>query len=617
MKRVLFFAKSSFAVLCVISFLTLSVLTILADEKSGSTDMTTDSVEIVAPQDSNTAQEVLQEGAQTNEDKHDDLGISYEEKTDDATDDSGEQSSEEEKEHSEQIEQNSGQLLDNESTETAAQEEELQENADPDSYQEQEVIEETTDNTDPDYFKEQEITEETTDNTAQSTKITDNFAKKMLAAPGKNEIVSEEETQTVNGVEYITPEQFGAKGDGRTDDTQAFLKCMKHQTKYVFLKGKYLITSYLSTTVEKYFYAYPNKGYAGASIICNCSRDFKALSFRNVTFENVEFYSTLLRTGKSPHGEKYKRTSNVVFVEVWNGTAEFENCHFIHALIAVRGRKSSGSTAIPQKIMASNCSFTECKIPIQGYCKNTEVRDSSFINDGELYRKLDGAGSNSNSYNGDVYSGDHCIYMEASGCQTVKVSNCEVSTMHSESGASFQIYGDSVSGSALPSMSIENCTIDSNGVASASKANVTINNTIFNEQKAANYIIWVESGSASLIDSEFNHSYAFSYASSTVKPTATGCTFRLMTNLSTTRCNFPYISNNCTYINWGGNVKLDGTSFTDCVFTSEASSVLNKLYISIPSRLSVSLVNTKFKKGSSITNNSSAVRQYVDCSTFD
>ena len=422
--------------------------------------------------------------------------------------------------------------------------------------------------------------------------------------------------QSYNGIVYITPEQFGAKGDGVTDDTAAFEKCMKDSTKYVLLQGKYLLKRHLTTDVEKYFYAAPKKGYAGASIICNVTDDFMNLSFTNVTFENVEFYSTIVRGGTSPHGEKYTRTSSIVFVEIWSGNGTFNNCHFYNALTAIRGRKSSNSSVIPKNINVNRSTFTECKIPIQGYSVSTDVRNSSFINDGELYRRELGGNDNSTQYNGDLYSGDHCIYMETFGCKSVTVVNCKVDTLNSESGASFQIYGKQSNSNTVPSLTVESCDLNSNGVASASKANVVVKDTVFNEQKSENYIAWVEAGSLKLMNSEFNHTYAFSYASTNVKPEATDCTFRLLTSLSKTRCNFPAMSTNCTYINWGGNVRVNGTSFKGCVFTSESSTVLNKLYIDNKSGMKISLINSSFKKGSKITNNNAAVTEYSGCSTF-
>lgn len=419
-------------------------------------------------------------------------------------------------------------------------------------------------------------------------------------------------------ISYITPEQFGAKGDGITDDTAAFEKCMKSSSKYVLLSKTYLIKGYLTATTEKYFYASPKGSAPGAAVICNPPADSKSLAFyAGVTFENVQFCSTLLRTGTSPHGEKYQRTSNVVFVEVWNNSGTFNNCSFLNALIAIRGRKSTSSTVIPKNINVNNCTFTECKIPIQGYCEKTVVNNSVFTNDGELYRRLDGAAVNVSRYNGDLYSGDHCIYMERYGCVSLSVNNCTVETRNCDSGASFQIYGTARAGDSTPSLSVTGCTIDSNSIVSVSEANIVIKNTVFNEQQDKQYICSALTGSIILLNSELNHSYAFSYADTNARIYAADCTFRLMTSIADTRCNFPLESYNCTYINWGGNVRADNTLFSGCTFTRDGSSVLNKLYISNSSGYKVSLVDTSFKSGDIITNNTAAVVKTVNCKIFD
>lgn len=417
---------------------------------------------------------------------------------------------------------------------------------------------------------------------------------------------------------YVTPEQYGAKGDGVTDDTAAFEKCMKSTTKYVLLSKTYLISSYLTAFTEKYFYAQPKNGAAGATIICNPNNDYKTLAFyAGVTFENVEFYSTILRTGTSAHGETYRRTSNGVFVEVWEKSGTFYNCSFINALIAIRGRKSSSSTVIPKNITVKQCVFTECKMPIQGYCKDTVVNNSIFVNDGELYCKLDHAQVNPSRYNGDLYSGDHCIYMERYGCSSLMVTGCTVETRNCSSGAAFQIYGTPKSGDPIPALTVDNCTISANSIVSTSAANVLVKNTVFNEQQDKQYILRAVSGSILVQNSEFNHTYAFCYADTNVKPYAVNCTFRLMTDMGSTRCNFPLESYHCTYINWGGNVRVNNTLFSDCIFTRDGANVLNKLYISNSPGYQISLVNTHFKAGDTITNNVSSVTNYTNCGTFN
>ncbi len=411
---------------------------------------------------------------------------------------------------------------------------------------------------------------------------------------------SEPEDSTESFTTYITPEQFGARGDGIADDTEAFEKCMSDPEKNVLLSGKYLITGNIEAASEKYFMAETDDGKTGASVICEPVSNSKTLTFKdNVTFENIEFYSTFVRNGQSPHKEVYAHTSNVVFVEVWNKNGTFKNCTFTNALIAVRGRKSEASSVIPHSIAVSGCTFTECKIPVQGYSENTLVTGSTFLNDG------------------DLYGGDHCVYIERYGCKSLTVQDCLVETKNSESGHAFQIYGDPGPDDVIPDLQIRNCEIYANGITSSSAANVTVEDCKFVEQSSGQFILIAESGSAAVRNCEFHHAYAFSYADSSVKPYAENCVFERMTSLGDEWCNFPFESVRCQYINWGGNVRLPDTRFTDCTFSYTERETLNGLYISNRQGYTVYLKNIRFQSGSDITNNENAVKESTGCSTFD
>ena len=105
-----------------------------------------------------------------------------------------------------------------------------------------------------------------------------------------------------NDIDYITPEDFGATGDGVSDDTDAIERCMKSETKEVYLTGEYLISRYIFSPYEKHFFAPSAKK---AKIICDIPDDTKALAFYGASeFDNIIFESTLERTGTSAHGEK-------------------------------------------------------------------------------------------------------------------------------------------------------------------------------------------------------------------------------------------------------------------------------------------------------------------------
>ena len=396
-----------------------------------------------------------------------------------------------------------------------------------------------------------------------------------------------------NDIDYITPEDFGAAGDGVTDDTDAIERCMKSETKEVYLTGEYLISRYIFSHYEKHFFAPSAKK---AKIICDIPDDTKALAFYGASeFDNIIFESTLERTGTSAHGEKYEKTSNVVLTEIWENGAVFSNCDFINGLTAIRGRKSTDSDVIPGFIIVNNCSFTDCKIPVQGYSRVTQINSCSFYNDG------------------DLYGGDHCVYIERFGCESLTVTDTFVSTLNSESGNAFQIYGSPSAGDIVPSLNVSNCKINANGVASVSEADVIIRGTEFHASHPSRYIATAVEGSISLYDSDFTHSYAFTYAGTQVKTVAENCSFTLDTSLSQTRCNYPFESKNCSYISWGGNIRLDGTSFISCRFSGTDGRVLNDLYVRDVDGFGVSFTDCAFEPGAAVINDESAVTKWENC----
>ncbi len=395
--------------------------------------------------------------------------------------------------------------------------------------------------------------------------------------------------------EYITPEQFGAAGDGVTDDTEAIEKCLKSKTKDVYLTGEYLVSAYIFSPYEKHLFSDSVKK---AKIICNIPADSKALAFYGASeFDNIVFVSTLKRTGTSPHGEKYENTSNIVLTEIWENSGTFNNCDFINGLTAIRGRKATDSDLIPQSITVNNCTFTDCKIPVQGYSRTTSVNNCNFYNDG------------------DLYGGDHCVYIERFGCESLSVTGSTVNTINSDSGAAFQIYGTPGANDIIPSLTVSDCEINANGIASVSEADVIIDGTVFNARHSQRYIATAVSGSIFVRNSHFTHSYAFTYAGTEVKPVVENCTFTLDTSLSQTRCNYPFASRSCRYINWGGNIRLDGTSFSDCRFTKTTGNVLNNLYVRDVDGYKVSFSDCVFDPGDTVINDENAVIKWENCTT--
>ena len=390
--------------------------------------------------------------------------------------------------------------------------------------------------------------------------------------------------------DYITPEMFGAVGDGLTDDTDAFEMCMKSSTQNVVLTGDYLIQRNLTSSIDKNFY--------NGKILCQ-SANYKVLTFSGkVSFNNTIFVCDRDETGTAAHNETFEHSSNTYFVEVWGESGSFEGCVFYNALTAIRGRISTGQTVVPQNLNVNHCRFTECKIPIQGYFAYVNANNSSFKNDG------------------DLFSGEHCIYIDALGSEELNVKGCKVETYNTESGAAFQIYGKEKYGTlSTPKINIENCNVIANGIVSVDCADVIVKNTNFDAQHAQRYVYTVEEGSLDIEDSFVNHAYFISYSSATsgLNPTAKNCTFRIKKEITNGRSYFPYSCNNCKFINWGGYAVYNNTHINNCIFTRDTSNVVGKYYIGVPEGISLYLEGSAFKSGDNIAYNSPGYLELKKC----
>lgn len=390
----------------------------------------------------------------------------------------------------------------------------------------------------------------------------------------------------------VTVNQFGAYGDGSTDDTDAFKKCIEADMKNVNLSGEYLITSTVSTEKDKSFF--------DGKILCEVNQE-RALSFDgNVSFYGTEFTSSIDTTGTSPHGETYEHTSNLDFVDVWGEKAIFIDCTFNNAKAAIRGRISTGATIVPENLYVSNCTFIECKIPVGGFFAIANIEKSHFKN------------------SGDVYSGDHCVYIESYGAKELNIKECNVETYNSESGSAFQIYGKLEQQTTIPKMNIENCIINANAIASTDLADVVVSNSTFVAQRSK-YVFAVEDGSFLIEGCNMNFAKFISEAtwSETQIPRviARNSEFKINKELVTSgdRAMFPAESTNCKFINWGGYVYYDDTKINNCIFTRDTDHVVGNYYISVNEGDGIHIENSAFKSGDNIAYNSLGTIYLTNC----
>ena len=224
----------------------------------------------------------------------------------------------------------------------------------------------------------------------------------------------------------------------------------------------------------------------------------------------------------------------------------------------------------------------DSKAPVQGYFVNTVIENCYFKN------------------NGDLYSGDHAVYLEAASTSTLTVRNSRVEVYNTESGAAFQTYGKR-SGQAIPKINIINSIINANGIVSADLADVTINNTSFVSQHTNRNAIIVESGSVLIENSKINHNLLMArYPNTPV--IAQNTEFKLNSNSG--RAIFPTESINCTFINWGGYVVYPITKVINSVFTRDTEHVVGKYYIGVGAGNTIYVEGSAFKSGDNIAYNS-------------
>ena len=414
--------------------------------------------------------------------------------------------------------------------------------------------------------------------------IIDNGLSWLVEVPSLNEFAIISYEGSIEN--YITPENdCGAVGDGITDDTAAIRTCMQSNVQNVVLTGTYLMTQPVQTSVEKHIF----KG----KILCEV-HDWQVFRFDNkVRFNNTSFTSSIHTTGISAHSETFYDTSNLDFVEIWGSEARFTDCEFENAVRAIRGRITTGGTVVPQRLYVNNTTFNDCKAPIQGYFAYVYVDNSHFYNDG------------------DLYSGDHAIYIDSFGSEEINVTNTLVETYNTESGLAFQTYGKRSGQTNTPKINVSNCVIKANGIASSDLAQVTVTNTSFVSQSSHWNVFTIEEGSILIADSNIIHTrFIANYQD--VPVVANNSTFKLDVTAGE-RAYFPTEATNVKFINWGGVVIYDNTQLNNCVFTRDTDHVVGKYYIGFGSGSSVSIINSAFKAGDNISYNSSGLIYLKDC----
>lgn len=215
---------------------------------------------------------------------------------------------------------------------------------------------------------------------------------------------------------YITPESYGAKGDGTTDDTIALQNAIyaAEKTGFLLLQGKTYLTKTLYSTIgftligynsgTKYTQSMPNKTSTLKSV--NDS-DILVLSGTKYNISNVDFCGTVTTAYSKPSGTP-SNSALLRFLPTGSSWSNQENDTYI---TNCRFRNSNGYGISTSRVFLS---INECIFDYN--MMNAIITDSTaselYINNSDFY------------YNGYLGGGKGCdIRFEAYVC---RITNCNL-----------------------------------------------------------------------------------------------------------------------------------------------------------------------------------------------
>jgi len=262
--------------------------------------------------------------------------------------------------------------------------------------------------------------------------------------------------------DYVTPEIFGAAGDGVTDDTDAFNTACNSNLPVVLTENKtYYVPSRIS--VNNPLVLFGNQ----AIIKTDRSTEIRQLfvlydNAKKVIFNNVHFFTTLGQTITGAHGETIQNRSNKTAIASYGLDALLvENCTFENFDEGIVGQTSSEDTTLQNVLDRLIVSKVTIENTLQGISRH--------------YRhvNIDGCTITLDSNGG---TGEHCIYILNEVLEDFFVSNTLLDAKHSPSYSAIQFYpssSDSIS-QVRSICHIQNCIISADGYIT-SKGDTSIN----------------------------------------------------------------------------------------------------------------------------------------------
>ena len=406
---------------------------------------------------------------------------------------------------------------------------------------------------------------------------------------------------------YVTPEMYGAVGDGSTNDENAFTSAIATGLPIFLTRGKnYFI---LQLTITRPFILYGNHATISTRSITSQEYDNglrRMLIFSNeatqVYIRDVNFYTTADQTIYGAHGDQDDPIPNrsmragMSFYGVEK--AIIENCRFTNFDNPIQGQKAGDDANyehIPQNVWIVNSQFHNCLMGIFGHYRNLVVDGCEIIEDE------------------NARSGEHGIYLIIDAIETVTITGTNIYTYNGSCGSCIQFYPTNLT-MTLPVVDkreykVCDCMLIGDAyISNAGPGNVyvmssimkTINYNIENRRRQFECALTEGYGYIEVSGSSVNLELNDSLTQNVIFRNCNIYSQRIAGHYVSDRSSI-YKAYNCQFDNVSFKVP-NNAEYVNCVFSSSLG-VTGRYYLTAPlSTTSAYIVGCSFNTGSNVNN---------------